>query len=83
MEETANNTVGRLDVPPFTPTGTIDSFFDIFVEVDLGGNKFTTVKPLRVRGDLTHKPANPCDVDRRTATDDRQTASRRIQHQAV
>lgn len=62
MEETANNTIGRLDVPPFTPTGTIDSFFDIFVEIDLGPSKFTTAKPLRVRGDLTHKPANPCDV---------------------
>lgn len=62
MEETANNTVGRLDVPPFAPAGTIDSFFDIFVEVDLGGNKYTTAKPLTVRGDLTHKPAAPCDV---------------------
>jgi hypothetical protein len=62
MEETANNTVGRLDVPPFTAVGMIDSFFDIYVEVTLGTNTFTTAKPLRVRGNLTHKPANPCDA---------------------
>ncbi len=62
MEEMANNTVGKLDVPPFTATGTIDSFFDIYVEINLGGNNYITAKPLRVRGTLTHKPAAPCDI---------------------
>ena len=37
IEETSNTTPGRRDVPPFAPSGSADSFFDIFVEVELTG----------------------------------------------
>ena len=35
IEETANTQPDRLDVPPFASSGTADSFFDVFVEIDL------------------------------------------------
>jgi hypothetical protein len=34
IEENANNTPGTLDVPPFTPSGDADSFFDVFFEIE-------------------------------------------------
>jgi len=35
VEDWANNTPGVLDVEPFTATGSVDSFFDVFFEVEL------------------------------------------------
>lgn len=32
-EEASNQMSGRLDVPPFAPSGTADSFFDVFFEI--------------------------------------------------
>jgi hypothetical protein len=34
IEELVNNTPGVLDLPPFTPTGCADSFFDVFFEIE-------------------------------------------------
>ena len=62
MEETANNTPGVLDVPPFTPVGTIDSFFDVFLEIEMGGQTFHTIQPVRWSSVLTHKPPGPADI---------------------
>ena len=36
IEENVNNNPGLLDVDPFAP-GTADSFFDVFLQIDLGG----------------------------------------------
>ena len=62
MEEQANTTPGRLDVAPFTGAGTVDSFFDIFVEVDVAGVTLHTAVPMRSQAVLHHKPAEPCDT---------------------
>ncbi|MEA2603274.1 MAG: hypothetical protein QOF89_4266 [Acidobacteriota bacterium] len=37
IEETANQQTGRLDVPPFAPSGTANSFFDVFFEIHVVG----------------------------------------------
>jgi hypothetical protein len=57
FEESANTTPGRLDAPPFAPQGRLDSFFDIFVEIDLEGNQLHNNEPITVRGVVTRKPA--------------------------
>jgi len=41
IEELANNTPGTLDLPPFTATGTAFSFFDVFLQVEVGGQVLT------------------------------------------
>jgi hypothetical protein len=61
IEETANATPGLLDIPPFAPTGTADSFFDIFFTVEVGGRTFHTVEPKRMSSRITHKPPAPGD----------------------
>jgi hypothetical protein len=59
LEETANNTPGVLDVPPFTAAGSADSFFDIFFEIEVGGQLFYTLDPKQMRSRITHKPPGP------------------------
>jgi len=61
--EQVNNTPGVLDLPPFGSGGTADSFFDVFVEVEVPGmdQTFVTLVPKRLIGVITHKPAAPCD----------------------
>ncbi|MCX5635222.1 MAG: hypothetical protein NTW55_05225 [Planctomycetota bacterium] len=56
MEEQANNTPGILDVPPFTATGTCDSFFDIFLEVCLPGQVLHSQTPIHLMETINHKP---------------------------
>jgi hypothetical protein len=56
IEEQVNNNPGKLDLPPFTVTGTADSFFDVFFEVEFGGNVFHNVQPLRWWDIINHKP---------------------------
>lgn len=62
MEEAVNNTAGVLDVPPFTGSGTVDSFFDVYVEIDVGGQKQYTQNPMRLRSRITHKPPAATDA---------------------
>jgi len=63
IEETENLLVGRLDVPPFGPAGSVaDSFFDIFVEIETGGQKRHSNTPLRFAGTITYKPLEDKDV---------------------
>ncbi|MHC4575348.1 MAG: hypothetical protein ACYS76_14665 [Planctomycetota bacterium] len=57
MEETANKTPNVLDVPPFTPSGTVDSFFDARFVVVINGLVTYTRTPVRWFGTLTAKPA--------------------------
>ena len=56
IEEKSNMTPGKLDVPPFTVTGSADSFFDIFFEVEFGGQVFHNVQPLRWYDVINYKP---------------------------
>ncbi len=56
IEEQVNNNPGKLDLPPFTATGTAESFFDIFFEVEFGGNVFHNVQSLRWGDVIHHKP---------------------------
>ena len=61
MEETTDSNTGVLDVPPFG-SGTIDSFFDIFFVIDIAGQRFYNVYPLRWQGVLSEKPAGHQDT---------------------
>jgi hypothetical protein len=56
IEEQVNNIAGTLDLPPFTITGTADSFFNIFFEVEFGGQVFHNVESLRWSDVINHKP---------------------------
>ncbi len=56
MEEQTNNTPGTLDVPPFTATGTCDSFFDVFLEVQLPGQVLHSQTPIHLTETINHKP---------------------------
>ncbi len=61
IEEQANDTQGMLDVPPFTESGTADSYFDLYFQVTVGGQTFYTVQPKRMSSKITHKPPAPAD----------------------
>src|SRR5439155_16126205 len=50
IEETANLTPGTLDVPPFTASGTANSFFDVFVELHVGALTLYPATPLHLQG---------------------------------
>jgi hypothetical protein len=56
IEETRNTQSGRLDLPPFALTGTADSFFDVFFEVEVGGQVLHSHDPKRMRTIITRKP---------------------------
>ncbi len=56
IEEQANNNPGKLDLPPFTATGTAESFFDIFFELEIGGYILHNHVPLRWNDIIKHKP---------------------------
>jgi hypothetical protein len=62
IQETANNTPGTLDIPPFTATGTATSFFDVFVDITVGGQTLHPQTPLHMTGLITHKPPAPGDI---------------------
>jgi len=63
IREQVNNTPGVLDIPPFTPAGMADSFFDVFFRIELPdlGQSFFAAQPKRLTGVITHKPPAPCD----------------------
>jgi hypothetical protein len=59
MEETANNTAGVLDVPPFATAGTVESSFDVFIAVEIDGVAMYGQVPAGWSGQFTEKPAAP------------------------
>ena len=63
LEETTNNTPGVLDIPPFTATGTADSSFDVFFEMDVPwmGARIHNDPPdaAHMVATITHKPPVP------------------------
>ncbi|MBN1361256.1 MAG: hypothetical protein JW993_11715, partial [Sedimentisphaerales bacterium] len=58
IEETANNTPGVLDVAPFTLTGSADSFFDVWFQIDLPdlGVTLLSSQAKRLADVITHVP---------------------------
>jgi hypothetical protein len=57
MEEQENPTPGTLDIAPFASRGMVDSFFDVFVELELPtGEILHNESPLRIGAVLSHKP---------------------------
>ncbi len=59
IEETANSMDDRLDLPPFAPAGTAESFFDVFFQVVLPDQKNLTLvnlDPSRLESTISHKP---------------------------
>lgn len=63
IEETANTQAGRLDVPPFAPSGTACSFFDVFFEVQInGGAVMHTHTPKHMQTVISHKPPLEQDI---------------------
>ncbi len=61
MEETRNDREGLLEVPPFS-AGYVESFFDIFFELDVAGQQLYGENPMRCIATLSHKPPAPGDV---------------------
>jgi hypothetical protein len=62
IEETVNTQPGRLDVPPFAPSGTAVSFFRIFFEVTVAGVVLHNREPKIMQTLIRHKPPMEGDV---------------------
>ncbi|MFQ5592180.1 MAG: hypothetical protein ACE5HE_13535, partial [Phycisphaerae bacterium] len=62
IEERSNAFPGLLDLPPFAPAGTANSFFDVFFEIQLGDLVLRTHDPKRMSSVITHKPPDPGNV---------------------
>lgn len=62
IEETANTQPGRLDVPPFAPSGTAVSFFRVFFEVTVGSVILHNREPKIMQSLIRHKPPMEGDV---------------------
>jgi hypothetical protein len=61
IEESANTQTARLDLPPFAPSGTATSFFDVYFEVQASGLTLHNHTPKHMDSVITHKPPNPGD----------------------
>jgi hypothetical protein len=64
IEENSDAQTGRLDVPPFSLTGTGESFFDLFVEIQIPalGMSLHNEQPMRISANITHKPPDSEDL---------------------
>jgi len=62
MEERTDYNTGVLDVPPFFKDGMVDSFFDIYFELDVLGATYYNRYPMHLRAVLSHKPAGPMSI---------------------
>ncbi|MDX1745695.1 MAG: hypothetical protein R3324_07140, partial [Halobacteriales archaeon] len=61
IEELVNNNDGLLDVDPFA-NGDADSFFDVFFEIEIGGQLLFNQDPKTMRAVITEKPPGIGDV---------------------
>lgn len=59
IEETANTQPGQLDIPPFAPAGTAQSFFDVFFVLNGGIGQLHNSNPTHMVATITHKPPAP------------------------
>ena len=66
IEEVENANAGVLDLPPFTPTGTANSFFDVYFELHKTVNGVPIILhnrvPTHLFGLITYKPCWPGDT---------------------
>lgn len=62
ITESNNTQQGRLDLPPFAPSGSADSFFDVFFEVRVGSMVFHNDVPKHMEAVITHKPPSRSTV---------------------
>lgn len=56
MEEWTNNTDGILDIPPFALVGSVNSFFDIYFDLEIEGEVLHNEDPLHWEQNIFHKP---------------------------
>lgn len=57
LEEQVNANTGILDVPPFIPApSAVDSFFDIFLDISVGGGILHNHTPAHISASWSHKP---------------------------
>jgi hypothetical protein len=56
IEEMGNYVSNRLDVPPFAPSGYANSFFDVFLEVQIGTNILHSAMPLHLSATINNIP---------------------------
>ncbi len=56
IEEKVNNTPGVLDIPPFASTGAAHSYYDVYFEIEVGGEIYHNEKPKRQEAQITEKP---------------------------
>lgn len=66
IEETTNNTSGILDLPPLAPTGTADSYFDVFFQLQFPGWTFYHQDPAHIYELIHEKPPAHGDIYRST-----------------
>lgn len=62
IEELTNDTPGVLDLPPFAATGTAESFFDVFFEIEfdiMPGLVYHNEIPARLWATIEYKPPGP------------------------
>jgi hypothetical protein len=66
IEEASNTMTGRLDVPPFAPTGTATSYFNVYFEVTVNSPGGPVVlhnrDPKLMTGTIHHKPPATGDL---------------------
>ena len=69
IEETANNTPGTLDVPPFAPTGSANSFFDVYFQLEflVPGVTLYNQDPARMIALIHEKPPAHGDIYQSTS----------------
>ena len=61
IEENTNIQAGKLDISPFAASGNGTGFFDVFFEIEFGGNVYHNDNPLRMDATIKEKPAGEGD----------------------
>ena len=59
MEEQVNNHPGELDLDPFTASGKVSSFFDVYLEVTIAGIVYHNEFPWHISGVFSRTPCLP------------------------
>lgn len=59
IEEVANNTLGTLDLPPFSPTGSAQGTYVAYLEVEIAGIIYHNELPMGLAGLFSHTPPLP------------------------
>ena len=57
IEEMSNYVTNHLDVPPFAPSGYVNSFFDVYLEVQIGTNILHSAVPVRLSAVISSLPS--------------------------